>query len=171
MTDPTPPAPGPANLFEPDDVVWTRVSSRLATARLILLALWFGLAVIVLLVAALAAESAWMWALVGVVIVVGLWCGFVIRRQVPVMGYAERDDDLLFRKGLAFRSLVVVPYGRMQSVDVQAGPLARRLRIATVQLHTASAGTDASIAGLELAEAERLRDRLASRGEARLAGL
>ena len=94
-----------------------------------------------------------------------------IPRQVRAIGYAERDDDLLIRHGIMFRTLVVVPYGRMQYVDVQAGPLARKLGIAQVQLHTASASTDATIDGLEPAEAERLRDRLASRGEARLAGL
>ena len=44
-------------------------------------------------------------------------------------------------------------------------------RIAKVQLHTASANTDANIPGLAPDEAERLRDRLSARGEARLAGL
>ena len=78
---------------------------------------------------------------------------------------------VLIRKGVMFRSLVVVPYGRMQYVDVTAGPLARIFKIASVQLHTAAMGTDASIDGLTPAEAARLRDRLASRGEARLAGL
>ena len=80
-------------------------------------------------------------------------------------------DDLLIRKGILFRSLVVVPYGRMQYVDVTAGPLARQFGIASVQLHTAAVGTNATIDGLPPQEAARLRDRLASRGEARLAGL
>ena len=70
-----------------------------------------------------------------------------------------------------FRSLVVVPYGRMQFVDVKAGPVDRWCDIAAVKLHTASVHTDAHIAGLAPTEAARLRDRLASRGEARLAGL
>ena len=38
-------------------------------------------------------------------------------------------------------------------------------------LYTASAATDARIPGLTPDEAARLRDRLASRGQARLAGL
>ena len=59
----------------------------------------------------------------------------------------------------------------MQYVDVQAGPVDRRFGIAKVQLHTASPGTDAQIPGLSPEEAARLRDRLARRGEARLAGL
>ncbi len=42
------------------------------------------------------------------------------------------------------RRTSVVPYGRMQYVDVTAGPLDRRLGLATVVLHTAAAATDAS---------------------------
>ena len=66
--------------------------------------------------------------------------------------------------------LVVVPYGRMQYVDVQAGPLDRAFGIARVQLHTASPGTSAHIPGLAADEAARLRDRLTSLGEAQAAG-
>nr|WP_166607248.1 PH domain-containing protein [Kineococcus siccus] len=113
---------------------------------------WIALAAV-----AVAALVGWQWWLIG--------------RQVPAWGYAERDDDLLVRHGLLFRSLVVVPYGRLQFVDVEAGPVDRRFGLARVQLHTASTGTDAAIPGLPPAEAARLRDRLAARGEARLAGL
>ena len=99
------------------------------------------------------------------------WSSWLFGRQVRATSYAEREDDLLVRRGVMFRSIVVVPYGRMQFVDVQAGPLARLLGYSAVQLHTASPGTDAHIDGLVPDEAARLRDRLASRGEARLAGL
>ena len=95
----------------------------------------------------------------------------MIGRQVRSWGYAERADDLLVRRGVAFRTVVVVPYGRMQYVDVYAGPVDRIFGLAKVQLHTASARSDAYIPGLPPQEAARLRDRLASRGEARLAGL
>jgi len=86
-------------------------------------------------------------------------------------GYAERDQDLLVRRGVLVRRLSVVPYGRMQFVDVTAGPLDRRLGIASVVMHTAAAASDARIPGLPAAEAARLRDRLAALGEARAAGL
>jgi membrane protein YdbS with pleckstrin-like domain len=62
-------------------------------------------------------------------------------------------------------------YINKKFVDVQAGPLARLLGYSSVQLHTASPGSDAHIDGLVPEEASRLRDRLAVRGEARLAGL
>jgi hypothetical protein len=87
------------------------------------------------------------------------------------MGYAERDDDLLIRRGIMFRRLVVVPYGRLQYLDVERGPLDRMFGLASLQLHTASAGSDATVDGLPEQVAEELRDRLAARGEARLAGL
>ena len=87
------------------------------------------------------------------------------------MGYAEREEDLYITHGVMFRRLVVVPYGRMQYVDVQSGPLERAFEIAAVHLHTASPGTSARIPGLPAAEATRLRDRLTSLGEAQAAGL
>jgi len=92
-------------------------------------------------------------------------------RRFRSWGYAERDDDLLVRRGVMFARLSVIPYGRMQFIDVTAGPLERSFGLATVKMHTAAAASDARIPGLERAEAERLRDRLAQLGEAQAAGL
>ena len=94
-----------------------------------------------------------------------------VERRWAAWAYLEREDDLLVRRGVVVRRTSVVPYGRMQYVDVTAGPLDRRLGLATVTLHTAAAATDASVPGLLAAEATRLRDRLAALGEARQAGV
>ena len=75
------------------------------------------------------------------------------------------------RRGVMFSRLSVIPYGRMQFIDVTAGPLERSFGLATVRLHTAAAATDARIPGLESEEAARLRDSLAELGEAQAAGL
>jgi membrane protein YdbS with pleckstrin-like domain len=101
----------------------------------------------------------------------GSWLWWLIGRQVRAVGYADRGDDLLVVSGILFRRLVVVPYGRMQLVDVRRGPLERYLGLATVQLHTAAATSDATIPGLSPEEAARLRDQLAALGEQRSAGL
>jgi len=157
--------------FAPDDVVWRSVSARLALARRLVAGVCCAvLALACVLLGVLVGPS---WVAAGALVAAGVlaWAWWLTGRQVRALGYAEREDDLLVRRGVAFRSVVVVPYGRMQFVDVEAGPLARRLGFASVQLHTASPGTDASIPGLVPDEAARLRDRLASRGEARLAGL
>ena len=103
------------------------------------------------------------------VVVAVLW--LLLRGRYRSWSYLERDDDLIVRRGLMFRQVSVVPYGRMQFIDVSAGPVDRFFGLATVQLHTAAAASDARIPGLAQEEAERLRDRLASLGEAQATGL
>jgi uncharacterized protein len=108
---------------------------------------------------------------VAVAIVAGVAGDFFAARRFRAWGYAEREEDLLVRRGVMFSRLSVVPYGRMQFIDVTAGPFERAFKLATVRMHTAAAASDARIPGLERAEAERLRDRLAELGEARAAGI
>jgi hypothetical protein len=108
---------------------------------------------------------------VAVVIVAAGLISMLLWRRYRAWGYAEREDDLLVRRGVMIRRLSVVPYGRMQFVDVTAGPVDRIFGLATVQLHTAASATDAKIPGLTTDEADRLRNRLAALGEARAAGL
>jgi len=157
--------------FDPDGVAWRQVSPRLASAQRLTGCLPLVLVAAGLLVCGLLTDITPFLFGAAAVAALAVWTWWLVGRQVPAWGYAEREDDLLVRHGIAFRSIVVVPYGRMQYVEVQAGPVDRMLGIAKVQLHTASAGTDAVIPGLPPQEAARLRDRLASRGEAQLAGL
>ena len=100
---------------------------------------------------------------------VAVWV--VERGRFYAWGYAERDEDLIVQRGLLFKRVSVVPYGRMQFIDVTAGPVDRAFGLATVQLHTAAAATDARIPGLLRADADQLRDRLTAVGEARATGL
>lgn len=155
----------------PDDVVWRRVSPRLYWLTIFVRAVW-------LVILGIAAAVGWYVfrqplapVVAGVLAVLMLIRLVFVLRGIRSWGYAERADDLLVRHGLLFRRLSVVPYGRMQFVDVTAGPLERLFGLATVQLHTAAAATDARIPGLTPEEAARLRDRLAALGEARAAGL
>ena len=106
-----------------------------------------------------------------VVVVVGALSLVFVRRRFRAWAYEERDEDLVVSRGVMFRRQSVVPYGRMQFVDVTAGPIERSFSLATVRLHTAAAASDARIPGLEREEAARLRDRLAALGEAKAAGL
>ncbi len=150
---------------------WTYVSRKLITARMI--AWWAFCAPLAVggVIAALLTGIGPLLAVTAAALLAGAWGSWVIVRQVSAPAWAEGDEDLIVKRGRMFRSVTVVPYGRMQFVDVKAGPLDRMLGIAAVQLHTASPGTDASIAGVPAEEAARLRDRLTTRGEAKLAGL
>src|SRR5579864_5889879 len=111
-------------------------------------------------------------ALVGVfVVAAAALVDVFLGRRVRAWGYAERDDDLLVRRGVMIRRLSIIPYGRMQFVDVTAGPVERSFGLASVRMHTAAAASDARIPGLPRDEAARLRDRLAELGEAQAAGI
>jgi len=129
------------------------------------------LVVVTLLIAAAISESVVALALGLAGLVAGAVLWHVVGRRYRSWGYAEREDDLLVRRGVMFARLSVVPYGRMQFIDVTAGPLERAFGLATVRLHTAAAATDARIPGLEREEAARLRDSLTELGEAQAAGL
>ncbi|WP_443075872.1 PH domain-containing protein [Streptomyces sp. TRM 70351] len=114
----------------------------------------------------------WGWALPALVWpAAAAWGWYALGRNWRSWRYVERADDLLISRGVLWRELTVVPYGRMQLVEVTSGPLERRYGLARLQLHTAAATTDAAIPGLVPGEAERLRDRLTELGEARSAGL
>lgn len=160
------------DLFAPSDVSWTPVSPKLATVRRLNAAIMFGLLAIAgLLLFGLLMD--WLYGVLAVVVAaLGLaWSWVLIGRNQRSWKYAEREDELLVSHGIMFRQLVVVPYGRMQFVDVAAGPLERAFDLATVELHTATPATDAKIPGLHPDEAARLRDRLSALGQAQAWGL
>ena len=92
-------------------------------------------------------------------------------RRVRAIGYALRDDDLVFRRGIMWTRVVAVPYGRMQLVDINRGPLARAVGLSELKLVTAAAATGVTIPGLPEAVAEELRDQLVALAESRRAGL
>jgi membrane protein YdbS with pleckstrin-like domain len=155
----------------PDDVQWRRVSGRLFWLKTLVYLLTTSVLVLICLGVWLVTEFrpvAFLAAAVAGLVLLRL---VLLPRSLRAWGYAERADDLLVRHGLMIRRLSIVPYGRMQFVDVTAGPLERLFGLATVQLHTAAAATDARIPGLPPEEAARLRDRLAALGEARAEGL
>jgi membrane protein YdbS with pleckstrin-like domain len=95
----------------------------------------------------------------------------LLGRRVRAWGFTEREQDLLVRRGVMFRRLSVVPYGRMQYVDVTAGPFERAFGLASVRMHTAAAASDARIPGLPHPVATRLRDQLSGLGESQATGL
>lgn len=167
------------SLFRPVGEAWNPVSPALATQRRVVLAA--PLAALGLLLAGGLAGAvaggastlvvAGLGAAVGATLAGAAWTWWWAERNRRSWGWAEADDDLLVTSGVMFRRLVVVPYGRIQLVDVQAGPVERRLGIGRVTLHTASTETAAVVPGVPADVARLLRDRLTALGQARDAGV
>lgn len=161
--DPAPALPTYASAMNP-------VSRKLITARLIAQTLWALVIAGGFLAAQFFIGGRW-W--IGAA-VTGVWFVFqaiMIPLRVRNLGWLETDDELLISKGKMFQTFTVVPYGRIQFVDVTTGPFTRPLGLKGVTLHTASASTDAKIPGLEAAEADALRERLAVNARERMSGL
>jgi len=83
------------------------------------------------------------------------------RRRYRAWGYCEKEDELHIRHGLLIRMRTVVPFGRVQHIDVAHGPIERGFGLATLILHTAGTrGAAVSLPGLPQPEAEAMRDRI-----------
>lgn len=165
--------PSPADPLRPWPltVPWQPVSGRLIVVEQLRLGL-LTLVVVIMGLTVWRLAGAWVGLAAAIAAgVLALVRAALIVRSVHSWGYAERADDLLVRHGLMVRRLSIVPYARMQFVDVSAGPLERLFGLATVTLHTAAAASDAKIPGLVGPAATRLRDRLAALGETRVEGL
>lgn len=161
------------DLFAPPAYAWQRLSPRYRSLRrlttvLVAPILFTVPALLVGLLTGLWWISAVLWGIAAVIVAVRL---SLVERTWRSWGYVEREDDLYITHGVLFRSLVAVPYGRMQLVEVASGPLERAFGLATVSLKTASPETNAAIPGLPPEEAARLRDRLTELGEAHASGL
>ena len=158
--------------FAPVGVKFRPVSLELIKVRL-------AVVVIILLCSAAAAVVFFFllpqkWIGLVVMAVAGgtaIWLLWLIPRQVRAMGWAVTGTDLQIRKGIMFKSLTVVPLGRLQYVDVEEGPIARHFGIAQVKLHTASASTDAELPGIPREQAAQLREQIADLAESNLEGI
>ncbi len=161
------------DLFAPPAYDWKRLAPGFLQLRrlgdaIFWLILYSIPAVLVLIFSDLWWLSVLLW--VAALVTIGLRFHF-LRRSCGSWGYVEREDDLYISHGVWWRTLTAVPYGRMQLVEVESGPLERLFHLASVTLKTASPGTDARIPGLDPIEAARLRDQLTQLGEAHASGL
>lgn len=149
------------------------VSSKLIPARYI--AGIPGYAIGLILVAACVVGWWWLdWWWLGLVallpaILVAQGLLFTPRR-VRAIGYRDGEDELIVASGVMVRSIVTVPYGRIQSVKIDEGPVDRRFGLAQLSFTTAADDTE-TLPGLPREEAERLRELLTRRGIDTMAAL
>lgn len=164
------PTPAAARL-DPVPGEWKRVSSKYVIVDLIGTLITGVIMTVASGLPWFFSQAPWLLALPIIVAVISLLLAAFTPRRVRAIGYMLRDDDLLFRRGIMFLRFVAVPYGRMQLVDVNRGPLARAVGLSELKLVTAAAASNVTIPGLPEADAEELRDRLVALAESRRAGL
>jgi membrane protein YdbS with pleckstrin-like domain len=73
----------------------------------------------------------------------------LVIRKSRIKGVALREFDIAYRSGLYWRKTVIVPFNRIQHVEVSSGPLQRKFGLATVKLFTAGGSSvDLRVDGL-----------------------
>ncbi|MGC9963247.1 MAG: PH domain-containing protein [Acidimicrobiales bacterium] len=153
------------------DETWLSPSARLLAMRRVEILVASVVVALGVLAPVLSAGGAVPVLVYAAIVVLCVGGEVVAGRRYRSWGYCERSRDLLVRRGVLMKRLTVVPYGRMQLVDVTAGAAERLFGLSTIKLHTAASTTDARIPGLRPDEATRLRDQLAALGEAQAAGV
>ena len=84
---------------------------------------------------------------------------FLPHRRYAARGHAMSDDRLRVVRGILFHADTVVPFGRVQHIDVDRGPIERYYGLATLQLYTAgSHGDVVSLPGLAHEDALEMRE-------------
>lgn len=71
--------------------------------------------------------------------------------------WALAPDAVELSHGVVWRTVSVVPYARVQHIDLEQGPVERLLGLVTLRLRTASATSDATIPGIATGEADAIR--------------
>lgn len=80
-------------------------------------------------------------------------------RRYQARGYQLGEDRLRVVRGLMFRRDTVVPFGRVQHIDVEQGPLERTFGLARLVLHTAGThNASVMLPGLAHATATEMRE-------------
>jgi uncharacterized protein len=86
---------------------------------------------------------------------ISLW---LTKKDFHYRGYSLRERDILYRRGVLFKSTTAIPFNRVQHVEIKQGPIARYFGLHTLVLYTAGGeSSDLSIPGLEGDTAQQLK--------------
>jgi len=89
--------------------------------------------------------------------------GFMPARRYAARGFDMGQDRLRVVKGVLFHSDTIVPFSRVQHIDVQQGPLERAFGIARLILHTAGKhNASVTLPGLAHDDAGAMREAIRS---------
>ncbi len=159
------------DLFRPPAAQWHPLSPSYLKLKLLMIGINWAIIGALLMVPLMVFDVSWWWIPLTVFMLWWAWRFLRAPRVYRRWGYAETDDDVYLTRGLLWRELTCVPYGRMQLVNVSSGPIERAFGLASVELVTSSTSGSITIPGLAREDAVAMRDRLIERGELLQAGI
>jgi membrane protein YdbS with pleckstrin-like domain len=86
---------------------------------------------------------------------------FFSRLAFVKKGFAFRQHDVLFRRGVIATNTIVIPYNRIQHVSLHEGIVSRFFGLAKIEIFTAGgSSSDIEIPGILKEEAENIKQLL-----------
>ena len=121
-------------------------------------------------------KTTWLSALTGaiaaVLVVWCIWWAALLPRRTRALGYSLRPNHLMARQGMLFRHVTSIPYGRIQYVDVDSGPLERAHHLVRLTIRTAGVtASKVTLYGIPAEHGQQLRQLLIRRADERMAAL
>lgn len=121
-------------------------------------------------------KTTWLSALTGaiaaVLVVWGIRWAALLPRRTRALGYSLRPNHLMARQGVLFRHVTSIPYGRIQYVDVDSGPLERAHHLVRLTIRTAGVtASKVTLYGIPTECGQQLRELLIRRADERMAAL
>lgn len=80
------------------------------------------------------------------------------------IGFALRAHDIIYKHGWLWRSIVAIPFNRIQHIEVHQGPIDRIFDLSSITLYTAG-GSDVEIEGLSPEQAENIKAYIMSKNQ------
>lgn len=125
--------------------------------------LWLGLGAVGAVVLAITVSGALAGVAVAAAVVLAALSGLWAHLAWRAFRWSAWDDALELRHGVVTRRSSLVPYHRIQQIDVHRGPIERAVGLASLVLRTAASSTDAELPGIAAGDAEQLRHELLAR--------
>jgi len=94
----------------------------------------------------------------GIISLFAAWLVIYNGMAYHYMGYAVREKDITYKSGWLWKSMITVPFNRVQHCDLRQGILDRRFGLSKLTIYTAGGqSTDLMIPGLQPETAEKLK--------------
>lgn len=84
---------------------------------------------------------------------------FFTFKNYEIAGYALRQKDIAYRRGVLYRTITTIPLNRMQHCEITEGPVEKMFDLATLKIFTAGgSSSDLAISGLHKEEAYKIKE-------------
>ncbi len=127
----------------------------LVAAAVMAAAVWFSLLPFGL------GDRSWAWWAPVLPLMIAALGAVYARLDFRIRAWALREHDLVYRYGVLWRKIVILPFARIQHVEATHGPLERKFGLMQLKCYTAGgASADLTVAGLDQEDAHRVREYL-----------